>query len=208
MHLLSVNGKEKYTVLAEHPDPKTWKNFILCFGTVDVDIAVRSMCRFEDCRILNDRSILIGDSHVDAHQIIVLNDSRSLMTYPEYPIICGESCKCIRLESEEGKQYAYSLWYNNISMGKTCLRSKNADCNIDLLLYDVDYINFPVGSDQVGAIVATEKSDLLFINNRLGGDVQMDRVHVFDFGGERRYIVGKISGFYKNEYLDIEIMGR
>lgn len=204
MYLLNVNGLEKYTVLCEHPDSQTWKNFIMCFNVRDIDVEVRTGFELCDCKIINDY-IEYGGNKVTADHILPVEVTKSLMTYPRYETVYGSNNDVVLIEPQEGRHYSYSLWNNVIGMGETILRAKNNEFNIDLCFLGVDYINMPVGSNETGILIDTEKDDEIFINNRLGRQISKENIHVFLFGNKRRYIVGTMCGFFKNHYLDFEL---
>lgn len=205
MHLLNVNGVEKYLVMCEHPNPQTWENFILCFNVKDIDILVYSNYKYVAEMIKDNSLIEFGENRVNAEVAVPVCITKNSMSYPHYEKIRCHTNNCIPIDAEEGRNYMFSLWDNVIGMGETCLRSVNTNYNIDLYFIGVEYINMPLGSEQRGIIVKTEDADVSYISRRMNKKVSKENIHVFCFENSRRYIVGKKVGFYKNRFSDYEL---
>lgn len=202
MHLLNINGVEKYLVMCEHPDPQTWADYILCFNVKDIDLVAYSDFKFDAKMIKKKGLIEFGENRVEADAIVPVDITKHTMSYPRYEMYKCHKADCVRIDAEEGRNYKFSLWNYFIGMGETCFRAKNGEYNIDLYFIGVEYINMPLGRDKTGVLVKTEDKDVAYISKRMGKEVPKDKIHVFCFEDSRRYIVGTRAGFYKNTFVD------
>lgn len=205
MHILNINGVEKYLVMCEHPDSQTWADYVLCFNVKDIDLVAVSDYKF-DAKMIKDKSLIeFEENKVEADAVVHVDITKRTMSYPRYEMYRCHKEDCVRINAEEVRNYKFSLWNYFIGMGETCFRSVNPEYNIDLYFIGVEYINMPLGREQTGVLVDTEDKDVAYIAKRMGKEVPKDKIHVFRFENSRRYIVGTKVGFYKNHFFDNEL---